>query len=189
MGWPWLDSRRSPRLFYSSPLYSSTQGRKYTKDSWAEVRTGRHHSLLTITGKRVDLGTNEFKLLPITSGKDNEEQKQILKHFPPTLPFLLGSTLLSVFLPAPSHGHRGAGNRGCSQFPSPSHPCCSFLPRARTPHTLPLLYCGTQSYMNSSCLGPSNMRASIVWITIKPHQCSFRAWKSFWKWYSRRSTS
>jgi len=50
-GLAWLDARCPPKPLYHSPS-SAGQGREnMTKGLWVEIRTGRDHSPITVTGK------------------------------------------------------------------------------------------------------------------------------------------
>jgi len=114
--------------------------------SWVEIRTGRDHSAITVTGTTDS--TLEIILIYDQSNQSRvmRNKNYILKHLPPTPPFFSDLTSLPYSLPPPLQWHRGTGNGGVDVSSSDvvSHFPCSrveTLPWDTALHEL--LHCGS----------------------------------------------
>lgn len=167
MGWPWLDARCLPRLFYSSPPYSSTQGRKDTKNSWAEVRAGRDPTLLTITGKRIDLGQMNWSFYQLHQRRIMRNEIKSQNTFPLSFPSSWAQLYSLFCLPAPPHEHR---EQGIVPQSITHCPCCS---SSSGPGLLTSFPCSTVGTFPWETVlhellphGSFHYETSTVWITI-----------------------
>ena len=148
-GLAWINARCPPKPFYHCPS-SAEQGREnMMKGSTTKIRTGRDHSPITATDK--------------TDWTWGEKKSLIYKTSSPHPSLLPGLKFTPVSLPPPPEWHMRTGNGGYCQFIT----CClchSFLLRAKTPHTLPLLQCEV------SVTGDSSLQTSPTWVL--PTGCS-----------------
>jgi len=63
----WLDAKCPPKLLCHSPSSVGQERKNTAKDSWVEIRAGRDHSAVTITGKTGSTWRNQLNLSSIKS--------------------------------------------------------------------------------------------------------------------------
>lgn len=102
---------------------SISQRRKYDEISWVEVKSGKDHLLINITGK-TDSAWRNYLNLPTISNMGIVRNKKESKTSHTSI--ILGSTALTTVLPPLSKWQREMENEGCSQFLM-LLVCCFFL--------------------------------------------------------------
>lgn len=114
-----LADDQAPTKQLNLPPTSISQRRKYDEISWVEVKSGKDHLLINITGKTDSAWRNYLNLPTISNmGIVRNKKESKTSH----TPIILGSTVL----PSLSKWQREMENEGCSHFLK-LLVCCFFL--------------------------------------------------------------